>query len=134
MFKPGVNKPRKPQSQSTKEPYKTRFQENIQNLPNVSIITSRGISFWKVNGETMTLVYANCKLKWALQREIIHNSLQTWTDSDGPSWIQYDLFRKNKLPRSKNVNLAKFMLRAVRVHYFIAHTNKNTTQFTKVDP
>ena len=37
---------------------------------------------------------------------------ETWTDFDGPSWIQYDLFRKNKLPGSKNVNLAKFMLRA----------------------
>ena len=23
---------------------------------------------------------------------------ETWTDFDGPSWIQYDLFRKNKLP------------------------------------
>ena len=37
---------------------------------------------------------------------------ETWTDFDGPSWIQYDLFRKNKLPGSKKVNLAKFMLRA----------------------
>ena len=38
---------------------------------------------------------------------------ETWTDFDGPSWIQYDLFRKNKLPGSENVNLAKFMLRAL---------------------
>ena len=37
---------------------------------------------------------------------------ETWTDFDGPSWIQYDLFRKNKLPGTKKVNLAKFMLRA----------------------
>ena len=29
-----------------------------------------------------------------------------------PSWFQYDLFRKNKLPGSKKVNLIKFMLRA----------------------
>ena len=28
------------------------------------------------------------------------------------SMVQYDLFRNNKLPGSKNVNLAKFMLRA----------------------
>ena len=38
---------------------------------------------------------------------------ETWTDFDGPSWIQYDLFRKNKLPGSKKVNLVKFMLRAM---------------------
>ena len=38
---------------------------------------------------------------------------ETWTDFDGPLWIEYDLFRKNKLPGSKNVNLAKFMLRAI---------------------
>ena len=38
---------------------------------------------------------------------------ETWTDFDAPSWIQYDLFRKNKLPGSKNLNLAKFMIRAV---------------------
>ena len=38
---------------------------------------------------------------------------ETWTDFDGPSWIQYDLFRKNKTPGSKKVNLAKFMLRAL---------------------
>ena len=37
---------------------------------------------------------------------------ETWTDFDGPSWIQYDLFHKNKLPGSKKVNLAKFMLPA----------------------
>ena len=37
---------------------------------------------------------------------------ETWTDFNGPSWIQYDLFRKNKLPGSKKVNLVKFMLRA----------------------
>ena len=41
---------------------------------------------------------------------------EAWTDSDGPSWIQYDLFHKNKLPGSKNVNLAKFMLRAYKLH------------------
>ena len=40
---------------------------------------------------------------------------ETWTDFDGPSWIQYDLFRKNKLRGPKNVNLAKFMLRAKKV-------------------
>ena len=38
---------------------------------------------------------------------------ETWTDFDGPSWIQYDLFHNNKLPGSKRVNLVKFMLRAV---------------------
>ena len=26
---------------------------------------------------------------------------ETWTDFDGPSWIQYDSFRKNKLTGSK---------------------------------
>ena len=26
---------------------------------------------------------------------------KTWTDFDGPSWIQYDLFCKNKLPGPK---------------------------------
>ena len=35
---------------------------------------------------------------------------------DGPSWIQYDLFRKNKLPGSNKVNLVKFMLRALYIH------------------
>ena len=38
---------------------------------------------------------------------------ETWTDFDGPSWIQYDLFRKKTLPGSRNVNLVKFMLRAL---------------------
>ena len=37
---------------------------------------------------------------------------ETWTDFDGPSWIQYDLFRKNNLPGSRKVNLAKFILPA----------------------
>ena len=37
---------------------------------------------------------------------------ETWTDFDGPSWIQYNLFRKNKLQGSKKVNLARFMLPA----------------------
>ena len=41
---------------------------------------------------------------------------ETWTDFDGPSWIQYDLFRKNKLPGSKKVNLVKFMLWAKKRH------------------
>ena len=38
---------------------------------------------------------------------------ETWTDFDGPSWIQYDFPRKNKLPGSKKVDLAKFMLPAL---------------------
>ena len=37
------------------------------------------------------------------------------TDFDGPSWIQYDLFRKNKLPGSKKVNLAKSILPALHL-------------------
>ena len=47
-----------------------------------------------------------------VQRSLTWPQDETWTDFDGPSWIQYDLFRKNKLPGSKNLNLAKFMLRA----------------------
>ena len=43
---------------------------------------------------------------------------ETWTDFVGLSWIQYDLFRKNKLPGSKNINLAKFMLRADEIHLY----------------
>ena len=34
---------------------------------------------------------------------------ETWTNVDGPLWIQYDLFRKNKQPGSIKVNLVKLM-------------------------
>ena len=47
-----------------------------------------------------------------LQLQLCRRKTKLGTDFDGPSWIQYDLFRNNKLPESKKVNLAKFMLRA----------------------
>ena len=49
---------------------------------------------------------------------------ETWTYFDGPSWIQYDLFRKNKLLGSKNVNLAKFMLRAFIPSFYSPISNR----------
>ena len=50
---------------------------------------------------------------------------ETWTDFDGPLWIQYDLFRKNKLPGSKKVNLAKFMLPALFVPLILTSINQS---------
>ena len=72
------------------------------------------------NPEVVTLSFTGWKARSSDDRMFVTCSAvrhwapqdETWTDFDGPSWIQYGLFRKNKLPGSKNVNLAKFMLRA----------------------
>ena len=58
--------------------------------------------------------YSHSEREWfSCYTDIYTVQDETWTDLDGPLWIQYDLFRKNKLPGSKKVNLAKFMLPAI---------------------
>ena len=49
---------------------------------------------------------------------------------DGPLWIQYDLFRKNKLPGSKKVNLVMFMLRANFTHPGLGVKHPSILNFT----
>ena len=52
---------------------------------------------------------------------------ETLTYFDGPSWIQYYLFRNNKLQGSKKVNLVKFILRAILTDKPLNGVRKNNT-------